>query len=275
MRINEIIQALIAFHPPIDETHTADTVKWGNAEQECTGIVVTCFASANVIRAAADLGANLILAHEPLFWTHEDDTGWLTGSTVFSEKTGLLEDSGIVVWRDHDHIHGGDPGRDLKYMDYIFYGIMKELNWEQYKLDYPNKPLLFQIPETDAETLGRELISKLGLNGLRIMGDRHAKVSRVFLCEHIRDHDLEEKYKILKTEREEIDALIPLEVIDWTLAAFVRDCSQLGHPKVMYNVGHFNLEELGMKYMTQWLPELVGDVPVRYIPSGDSFDFII
>ena len=30
-----------------------------------------------------------------------------------------------------------------------------------------------------------------------------------------------------------------------------------------------------MKYMTQWLPKLIGDVPVHYVPSGDSFDFIL
>lgn len=276
MKISEIIQKLIDFHPPIDESRTTDVVKWGDPAKECTGVVVTCFASADVIRETARLGANLLIVHEPLFWTHEDETEWLSDSAIYAEKARLLDDTGIVVWRDHDHIHGGDPGHDLKYMDYIFYGIMKELGWEEYKLDYPNKPLLFQIPETDAETLGRELMQKLGLNGLRILGDRHTKVSKVFLCEHIREHDFEEKDKIRKTEQEDIDALIPLEIIDWTLAAFVRDCSMLGHPKVMYNVGHFNFEELGMKYMTYYLPELIGGaVPVTYVPSGDSFDFIV
>lgn len=275
MKISEVIEKLKAFHPPIDETHTTDVVKYGDPEQDCSGIVITCFASVHVIREALRLGANFIIVHEPLFWTHEDETAWLENSTVFKEKTALLEDGQIVVWRDHDHIHGGDPGHDLKHMDYIFYGIMKELGWEDYKLDYPNKPLLFKIPETDAESLGRELIEKIGLKGLRILGDRHAKVSKVFLCEHIREQDPEEKEKILKTEWEDIDALIPLEIIDWTLPAFVRDCSQLGHPKVMYNIGHFNLEELGMKYMSHYLPRLVGDIPVHYVSSGDAYDFIV
>lgn len=275
MKISEVIEKLKAFHPPIDETHTTDVVKYGDPEQDCSGIVITCFASVHVIREALRLGANFIIVHEPLFWTHEDETAWLENSMVFKEKTALLEEGQIVVWRDHDHIHGGDPGHDLKYMDYIFYGIMKELGWEDYKLDYPNKPLLFQIPETDAEALGRELMEKIGLKGLRILGDRHAKVSKVFLCEHIREQDPEEKENILKTEWEDIDALIPLEIIDWTLPAFVRDCSQLGHPKVMYNIGHFNLEELGMKYMSHYLPQLVGDLPVHYVSSGDTYDFIV
>jgi len=56
MKISEIIEKLKAFHPEIDESRTSDTLKYGNAEQECTGIVVTCFASADVIREAAELG---------------------------------------------------------------------------------------------------------------------------------------------------------------------------------------------------------------------------
>lgn len=275
MKIAEIINALTAFHPQVDESRTCDTLKWGNAEQECTGIVVSCFASAEVIREAARLGANFIITHEPTFWTHEDETDWLAESGVFKAKRELLDEHGIVVWRDHDRIHGGKPSNNPEYMDGIFYGIMKELGWEEYKLDYPNKPLLFRIPETDAETLGHFLVEKLNLHGLRILGDRTTKVSTVFFCEHIRDHDWKEKEKISRVEAEHIDALIPFEMIDWSLAAFVRDSSMLGFPKVMYNVGHFNLEELGMKFMAKWLPKVVGDVPVHHVFSGDAYDYIL
>lgn len=275
MKISEIISKLQAFHPPIDERYTCDVIKYGDAEQECTGIVTTCFASADVIRETARLGANFIICHEPVFWTHEDETGWLAESEIFGEKKKLLDDSGIVIWRDHDHIHGGPPKNNPDHMDGIFYGIMQELGWEQYRVDYPNKPLLFDIPETSAEELGRFLIEKLHLNGVRIMGDRNTRVSRVFLCEHIRERDPQEKDKILAAEAKSIDALIPFETVDWTLPAFVRDCAQLGHPKVMYNVGHFNFEELGMKYMAQWLPTLTGDIPVHHVFSGDAYDFIL
>ncbi len=276
MTVLEIIEKLKAFHPPVDEAHTCDVVKWGDPDKECTGIVTCCFPSVEVIRRAAALGANLIIAHEPLFWTHEDATDWLGESRVFAEKTKLLDGAGIVVWRDHDHIHGGPPRNDPDHMDGIYYGIMQELGWADYRLAYPNKPLLFRLPETDGEALGRELMEKLGLRGLRIVGDRHARVSKVFFCEHLMGHDPQEREKILRTELEDVDALIPLETIDWSLAAFVRDCCALGRPKVMYNVGHFNFEELGMKHMARWLPRVTGgDVPVAYVPSGDSFDFIM
>ena len=271
MKIAEIIEKLKAFHPEIDESHTSDTLKYGDAQRECTGIFVTCFASAEVISEAVKLGVNFIITHEPTFWTHEDETNWLSGSEVFAAKIALLDEHGIVIWRDHDRIHGGKPSNDPNHIDGIFYGIMKELGWDEYKLDYPNKPLLFRLPETDAESLGRFLMEKLDLRGLRILGDRHAKASTVFFCEHICDHDWKEKDKIKQTEMKKIDAIIPLEIIDWSLAAFVRDCAQLGFPKVMYNVGHFNMEELGMKYMVKWLPTVIGeDILVHHVFSGDA-----
>jgi len=275
MLISEVINKLSAFHPAVDEAHTCDTVKCGDPGQECSGIVVTCFASVEVIRKTIELGANLIIVHEPLFWNHEDKTDWLAQSQVFAGKKKLLDSNGIVVWRDHDRIHGGPPSNNPEFIDGIFYGIMQELGWAEYKLDYPNKPLLFKLPETDAVSLGLELKEKLGLNGIRIVGDKNAKVSKVFLCEHLRDADREVNSKIIKTELEDIDAIIPLEIVDWTLCAFVRDCCALGKSKVIYNIGHFNFEEPGMKFMCKYLPRLVGDVPVHYVRSGDSFDFIV
>ena len=86
MLISEVIDKLIAFHPPVDEAHTCDTVKCGDPNRECSGIVVTCFASVDVIRKTIALGANLIIVHEPLFWNHEDKTDWLVQSEVFAEK---------------------------------------------------------------------------------------------------------------------------------------------------------------------------------------------
>ena len=42
----------------------------------------------------------------------------------------------------------------------------------------------------------------------------------------------------------------------------------------MISLGHFNWEELGMKYARDWLRELVGDaLPVEYVPSGDMYQY--
>ena len=63
--------------------------------------------------------------------------------------------------------------------------------------------------------------------------------------------------------------IIPGEIIDWT------DAKELGRNKSMISIGHFNWEELGMRYMQEWLQELIGkETKVTYVPSGDMYQYI-
>lgn len=280
MKVSEVIEKLKAYHPPVDESRTSDTIKFGDPDQECTGVVTTVYASIDVIRKAAELNANLIICHEPLFYSHDDQVDWLEGNTVYEEKAALLAKHNIVVWRDHDRIHGGSPARQRQHLDLVFHGIMQELGWEEYCIGFPKKPLLYEIPETTGRKLAAELVEKLNLSGARIVGNPDAKVRRVFFCEHVTamhfglhqpDCDA-----IQEIEKEGYDALIPLEIVDWTLSEYVRDAAQLGRNKVLIEMGHFNVEEAAMKYMLQWLPELLGgSVPVHFVQSGDSFSYLL
>ena len=276
MKISEIIGRLENWHPPLEHPErTVDTVKIGDPDQECTGIAVTCFASVGVVKRVKELGANFIICHEPLFYGDQPDTAWLGEDAVYAEKRKMLEEAGIVVWRDHDRIHGpGGPMTEVHpERDYIYYGIMKELGWETYVEGEETKPLLFNIPPRTVEELANELIEKFGLTGARIVGDRGATVRKVFLCEHVSGRPGDEK-AIRKAAG--ADVMIPLEIVDWTLSAYIRDAAQLGKGKAIIEMGHFNTEELGMLHMTRWLPEVIEDaVPIHYVPSGDAFSYIV
>lgn len=277
MTIQEVISKLEAWHAPLDAPmDTCDTVKCGDVSQECTGIAVTCYASMDVVRRVRELGINLIICHEPTFYSDEEkDAPWLREDPVFREKLAVLEEANIVIWRDHDHIHG--PGGPMATVhdvpDYIYTGIMKQLQWEDYAYGEATKPLWFRIPETTVEELAQELLRKLNLTGMRIVGSRDAKVSTVHICEHIFGHPRD---SVAIQHAREADVLIPLEIVDWTLSEYVRDAAQQGRPKAILEMGHFNFEEIGMKHMTCWLPEVIGrEVPVTYLQSGDSFGYIL
>ncbi len=47
------------------ERRTCDTIKYGSAERDASKVAVTMFPTPDVIRAAADWGAELLVAHEP------------------------------------------------------------------------------------------------------------------------------------------------------------------------------------------------------------------
>ncbi len=275
MIIQEVIDRICKWHEPFtDHEGGRDKVLCGNPEQECTGIVVTVCATYEVVKQAAALGANLIISHESIFFGGRIGQDGLEDNEVYERKHGMIEDSCIVVWRDHDRMHGNGkpffPERQRN--DYIFYGICKELGWEDYVADDPMKPLLYHIPETTAGELSALLMDKFGLNGLRIVGNRSAKIKTVWFSEHVQGGK-EDGAKIHKGLQ--ADAIIPLEICDFTLTQFVRDAAAMGQDKVMLEMGHFNCEELGMKYCLKWLPEAIGEsVPITFIPAGDTFEYI-
>ena len=57
----------------------------------------------------------------------------------------------------------------------------------------------------------------------------------------------------------------------------MRDGMMLGDSKAILAVGHFNVEEPGMKYMLRWLPEALGTeaVPSWFVQSGDMNTFLV
>lgn len=280
MRIQTIIDKIKAYHKgsihgkPIDEETTRDKILYGNPDQECTGIITTCWASVDVISEAIKKKANLIIAHEALFWNHGDHIDWLKESKneTFRKKQELLDAYGIVVWRDHDYIHSGIPMEDGTYTDGIFYGLAHQLGWLSYVSKDIHNPLHFEIPQTTVKELAAFLIDRLHLNGVKIMGSPENTVRKVRIPFHVLGDAREE---IMEANQDGIDCFLTMEVVDFTLAEYIRDSSMLDLGKSIIGMGHFNLEEPGMEYMLTYLPKAIGeDIPAYYVQSGDMYRYI-
>jgi putative NIF3 family GTP cyclohydrolase 1 type 2 len=275
MRNQDVIDRVIAYYPPLDKPDTCDGVKYGDTSRECTGIVTTCFANGKVIREAIRLGYNLIYCHEPAFWEHMDALDRIKDNPVFQAKARLCDEPGITIFRDHDRTHARN-GRP----DWISVGWNEELGWGRYLVEAPAgvRGQLYDLPETTVERLALELKEKMGLNGVRIVGDRHQKVRRVWRCIHLLPMPLFDNDAVIRSiMTANVDAIIPLDTVDWTGIAFVRDASLLGFNKAALLPGHFNVEEMGMRYMARHLAEAIDipGVPVAYVQSGDMFDYVV
>lgn len=279
MKIEEVIQKIKNYYRgidssglKIDDLKSRDQVLYGNIDQECTGIVTTCFASVDVIREAIDKGANLIISHEALFWNRGDKQDWLKKNSVYQAKTRLLDKHNIAVWRNHDYIHSGIP-LDDEYVDGIFYGVIKALGWEQY-LSADHRSLLhFDFDGISAQKIAKDLIKGLHLEGIRLIGDPDAIIDKLQVIGHIMGPD---NPVITDIEENDFDAVIALELIDYTVSEYIRDAAQLGFNKVIFAPGHFNFEEEGMAYMLEYLPDILGsDIPYYYAKSGDTFHYLL
>lgn len=285
MRIDEAIQRVkdycggIAFDTgePIDEETTRDKVLYGSVDQECTGIVTCLWANVDVIRRAQELGANLIIAHEALFWNHGDHQDFIAGHKTYQAKKELLDEWGGAVWRCHDYIHSCVPiEADGSMVDGIFYGLAWKLGWIDYRVDDIAMGIDFSIPETSGIDLAHELVEKLGLNGTRLIGDPSARVSRVHIPMHVIGHAPDDNHETVYMDEQDVDCLMTMEFVDFTTSECVRDAAMLGQGKCAITIGHFNLEEPGMEYMVTWLPDALKDDSLRatFVPMGDTYTYV-
>lgn len=292
MKIYEVIEKIKKYSrgigedgKKIDDEKTRDQILYGTTDKECTGIVTTCFASVDVIKKAHELGANLIIPHEALFWNHGDHQDWLQEekNSVYLRKKELLDTYGITVWRNHDYIHSGLPDGKGGWYDGIFKGFLHETGLEKYYLpkigatvQYHGVPIDLLFPEgITVRELAEKIIAGANLNGIRTIGDPDTIVHRVAIPTHCLGFADKETISIIN--RTNVDCLITMELIDYTVNEYMRDGMMLGDSKAILAVGHFNVEEPGMKYMLKWLPEALGtdEVSANYVQSGDMNTFIL
>ena len=263
---------------PIDEETTRDKILYGDPNQECTGIVTCLWANADVVERAQELGANLIIAHEALFWNHGDHQDFIAENKTYLAKKRLLDEWGGVVWRCHDYIHSRVPiDTDGALVDGIFYGLAWKLGWLDYRIGDIAMGLDFKIPQTRGENLARELVEKLGLNGTRLIGDSDAMVSRVHVPMHVMGVAPDDNRETIYADEHDVDCLMTMEFVDFTTSEFIRDSGMLDQGKCAITIGHFNLEEPGMEYMPTWIPMALGsdEISATFVPMGDTYQYVV
>ncbi len=253
--VGEIMDRFIAEVPDAPFPNTVDTLKSGTREQEVTGVVTSMFATIDVIQKAIQLNSNFIIAHEPTYFNHVDETDWLKGDEVFEFKKNLLEESGIAVWRNHDYVHS------LK-VDGVQAGVVKQLGWDPY---YQQNAVL-TIPETDLKGLINHLKSKLEVPAMRYVGSLDQKISKVLLLPGA----IGGRRQIEIAMAEKPDVIIVGESPEWETPEYVRNSNEMGFPLSMIAIGHSASEEGGSQFMAEWIKKNFPDLPIYHVPSGNS-----
>lgn len=258
MTVDEVIALILKEIPGAPFKDTVDTIKSGDGKQAVKGIVTTMFATIDVIRKTAEAGANFIIAHEPTFYNHRDDTDWLEDDPVYQAKRDLLKKHGIAVWRFHDYWHSHRP-------DGVLIGVLTKLGWDKYY--DPENPRMIKLAQPMSVN-GIAALSKkgLGIQQVRVIGNLEQPCSRIALLPGAaggRAH-----LNVLK--KEQPDLLIVGEVNEWETAEYVRDANALGKKMALIVLGHSESEEPGMDWLVPWLQPKVA-VNVRNIPSHNPF----
>jgi putative NIF3 family GTP cyclohydrolase 1 type 2 len=239
---------------------TVDTFKAGDPETRVTGIATTMMATYDVLVRSAAAGKNLIITHEPTFYSHQDRTDAFEKERdpVWAEKERFIKEHQLVVWRFHDHWH-------LRRPDGIMTGVVRALQWQ--KFQNQSDPNVFVLPETTVEQLASDMKKRLGIHVLRWVGNPRMKITKVGLAPGASGPQRHRQM----LQRDDVEVLAIGEVPEWETIEYVADASAEGKSKALILLGHIPSEQPGMEYCAEWLKTFINEVPVEFVPTREPF----
>ncbi|RAJ97841.1 putative NIF3 family GTP cyclohydrolase 1 type 2 [Larkinella arboricola] len=235
---------------------TVDNLIMGTREQEVKRIATTMMATLEVLQRAAAKGVNLVITHEPTYFSHQDRTEPVEQDALYQYKRDFIQKHGLAIFHFHDHWHGRRP-------DGIATGMIRELGWE--KNADPQQPKLFTFEETSLARFARSMESKLNIRTMRVVGDPNLRVKRVMASWG--NVSLMPGIPYLA----QADVLVVGETHEWELVEYVQDAIASGQKKALIILGHLVSEQAGMKYCAEWLKEFIREAPIEFIPSVEPF----
>ncbi len=236
--------------------HTVDTFKAGDPDTVVTGIATTAMATLAVLQQAARSRRNLIITHEPPFYTATDEPGVRATDPVYLAKRAFIDEHRLVIWRFSDHWLARRP-------DAFARALAAALGWTAPDRDNER---LYTIPRTTVAAAARQIRARLQMRGgLRVVGSAGASVRRVFVSPGTTD------LASTVASLAHADLVLSGEPREWEAVEYVADTASTDAPKSMIAIGRVVSEEPGMRACASWLRTLVPGVPVEAIDGGDPY----
>jgi len=238
---------------------TVDNFKDGsNPDAPVTGIATTMVATFELLHRAAAAKRNLIIVHEPTYYSNLDDPKDILNDPMFRLKREFVSTNNLSVFRFHDHWHGHRP-------DGIIEGMAVGLGWKKYQ--NPDDARLFVLPESALHALAVQIRDRLKVRAIRIVGDPQVRVSRAAFNPGSTGLNQMMRY----FSGSEADVFVCGEPREWDAVEYARDSIAAGKKKGLIILGHDMSEEDGMEECARWLKGFIPEVPVEFMPSGEAF----
>lgn len=258
MKAIEIMNALFAMAMERDYSRSCDTCKAGDPDVDVSRVAVTMFPTPDVIRQAKEWGAQLLIVHEPAYYNHMDVH---SEEKLECEKRKRIEDSGLTIFRYHDHAHWTTPdvicAGEVKYMGLSGTAVYSGFDLVRFTLDQAMTPV--EIAAT--------LEKNLGIKHIRICGSRDALCTKISGMFGAPGGVFEE----LKSESSQV--ILVGETSEWCLGEYARDAAQMGYAKALLILGHEGSERAGMIYTADLLREMYPALDVKYIDCGEVYTY--
>ena len=235
-----------------------DRIIAGSADMPVTGIATTMMATFDALKAAAAEKLNLVITHEPTYWSHQDRLDQLQDDPLYRRKLDFIQEHRLIVYHFHDHWHARRP------VDGINYGMARKMGWTGYMNAANNRR--YDLPQTTLTGLMQSFKVRLKNRTLRAVGDPALPVSKVMTswgnCS---------SFPGIPFLDGDADVLVIGEAQDWDLIAYAQDLVAAGRKKGLIILGHVLSEQWGMEFCADWLKGLVREVPVRFLPLIEPY----
>lgn len=234
MKAIDFMKALAG--PNFQTEGTVDNFKYGDMNAEVTRVATCLTATPDVLRAAKEWGADLIISHEPTYYDHLDNKA---DDEITRLKAALVEECGIPLCRYHDYIH-------FRSEDMIALGFLDVMGW---KGTFDGQ-LLFILDEAKTPLqIAKEIEEKTGLRHVRIIGKRDGEVTKLglFLGHRGGGPDCWGQFKSL----DGVEVALGGEWCEWANGEPIRDAAQLGYQATAIILGHAGSERDGMRYLAK------------------------
>ena len=258
MKAIEINHHLNALIPDLNEK-TVDRVIYGNPESEVQAIAVAWMPYRETVIGTRELGANVLVTHEPTFYDHRDLDGKLAEEPESIAKRELIEDEEITIIRCHD-VWDALPEIGIPFA----WGDFLELGSPVVGERFYN---IYEIPTCSAREFTLRMSKRtreLGQPNLEFYGDPDRPIKRVGLGTGC----ISNPFTLY-----EMGADLAISVDDVVRAWVAGEwCHDTGNPLVVVN--HCVAEEPGMVTLAAYLQETFNDIQVHHIPQGCTYQSI-
>ncbi len=258
--IRDIIAHLTT--PQLDLPDTVDGLLYGSPDTPLTGIGTTHVATQETVERAAARGINLLITHEGIFFMHRGSHPGIEADPVWQDKDRAIRDSGVAIYRDHDHIHRYQP-------DLVTIGLLERLDWAAYETAQHPALSIVELPAAiTVHALATHIKARLGLCALRYIGEDAQTVRRIAVFVGYRGNGA---IPLLLRDPEPVDAVLYGEGFEWEAPEYFRDAVWQGKRKALFVLGHAESEMPGMQALAVRLQARFPAIPVHFLPQDCTF----
>lgn len=239
---------------------TDEGFRWGDPEAEVTGVMVSFFATVDVIEACAAAGCNLLIVHEllqmPYPWRGEGNLAQHLTWPVNRNRIAALAKKDITLFRAH-----GTLDRFC-----IHEAFVKLLGLGEAVVD-DGFVSLFEIEPVTVRDLAEDVKRRTGMPAVRVTADLDREVSRVGLPWGGTGLSVNAGF-INQVIEHGPDVLIAGESDEYAMR-MIRDCGV-----ELIETGHAVSEEPGLEEFAAYLGEHFADLRVVFQPSQPAWQVL-